>query len=75
MDLSLSCPKCNEQMQSGFIVDHAHGILRVSVWTAGAPESSFWTGLKVEDARKITTYRCTGCDYLESYAPHENILE
>jgi hypothetical protein len=36
----------------------------------GQPEESIWTGTKTRGKHqvRITTYRCTGCGYLESYA-------
>ncbi len=39
-------------------------------WQDGLPEHSLWTGLKTSGHQQlpITTYRCTKCGYLESYA-------
>ena len=58
-------------MDPGIILDYnAHGSMVQSSWVEGAPERSFWEGLKLKGHEKlaVTTYRCTGCGYLESYA-------
>ena len=57
-------------MEPGFVLDQTQGGYRPSDWVEGAPEPSFWTGLKLRghERRPVTTYRCTGCGYLESYA-------
>ena len=41
------------------------------MWIEGAPEKSFWIGIKTRGRRKlkIETWRCGRCGYLESYAP------
>lgn len=72
-----SCSKCNAEMLIGFLVDQHHMNPAVeyaeqSEWVAGAPdERSTWTGsiqLKGRDRRKVFTYCCSTCGYLESYA-------
>ena len=57
-------------MEEGFIMDATYGGVGVARWVAGQPEPSFWRGTKVRDKeqRKLTTYRCPQCGYLESYA-------
>ena len=65
------CPKCNGSMVEGFIVDQGdYGTAHVSTFQAGPPRKSFWTGLKQskEDQIAVTTLRCGGCGYLESFA-------
>ena len=71
MSTPIKCPKCGATMQEGFILDTTYGGQLVSRWVAGKPEPSFWTGTKIsdKDQHKIQSYRCTGCGYLESYAP------
>jgi hypothetical protein len=56
--------------EPGFVLDQTQGGYRPSAWVEGAPEPSFWTGLKLKGHERlpVTTYRCTGCGYLESYA-------
>lgn len=66
------CPKCNGEMEQGFILDHkdyASGF--VSQWQPGEPKKSFWRGVKASKEGpqyEITAYRCSDCGYLESYA-------
>ena len=57
-------------MESGFVLDETYGGVGQSNWTEGEPKKSIWTGIKVprEACHPITTYRCTKCGYLESYA-------
>jgi len=66
-----TCPKCSGRMEDGFTLDHTHGEKLQAAWVEGPPKHSFWTGLRAPRAiqHPITTYRCTGCGYLESYAP------
>lgn len=68
--ISIECPKCRGKMEEGFIKDQSHGAVYSSKWVEGAPEESFWTGTKTRGKLQVqvTTYRCTGCGYLESYA-------
>ena len=65
------CPKCGRSMESGFVLDLAHGAVAQSSWVEGAPVPSLWTGLKIKGHQRlpVTTFRCTKCGYLESYAP------
>jgi hypothetical protein len=57
-------------MAEGFIKDHTRNSVDTSKWVDGPPEKSFWHGLKTRGKRQIpmTTYRCSRCGYLESYA-------
>ena len=67
---SLSCPRCSESMESGYILDEGYGTRTVAKWVAGEPERSIWRGLKLRGKapHDVVTYRCKGCGYLESYA-------
>jgi len=66
---TLTCPKCQAQMQEGFIPVYAKGP-QVSHWAAGTLKPSFfWLGLGRSKMRPIVTYRCSACGYLESFAP------
>lgn len=64
------CPKCEGYMEEGFTSDATHGGVLTSKWIAGKPEKSWWTGIKTKGRKKIeiSTFRCTTCGYLESYA-------
>lgn len=66
-----SCPKCRGRMETGFVIDQGDTkYTRVSQWTQGPPEQSFWLGvnLKGRDVLPITTFRCIRCGFLEGYA-------
>ena len=64
------CPKCDGQMEEGYLLDHTHGGRMQARWIQGQPVRSFWTGLRIADVdrRLVRTYRCTKCGFLESYA-------
>ena len=66
-----ACPKCQAPMEEGYIVDSMQGGQCVSTWIEGAPEKSFWTGVRVKHRRMHHTqsWRCTACGFLETYAP------
>jgi hypothetical protein len=57
-------------MEEGFVLDNTHGARLQSEWVEGAPDPSFWTGIKLKGKEKIpiATFRCQRCGYLESYA-------
>ena len=65
------CPSCRATMDEGFMIDRGHAnAVRVGEWLEGAPEPSFWTGLKVRGKERLVavTYRCAACGLLQSYA-------
>jgi hypothetical protein len=64
------CPKCGRVMEPGFLLDMTHGGMTQTSWVQGAPEKSFWTGIRIKGRTKlpVKTFRCTHCGYLESYA-------
>jgi predicted nucleic-acid-binding Zn-ribbon protein len=70
MKAPAQCPKCAGSLELGFILDATHGGGTVARWIAGAPEKSFWTGIKLggQTQHDIQSFRCTNCGYLESYA-------
>jgi hypothetical protein len=57
-------------MEPGFVADRTHGGSLQEVWNPGVPETSFWTGLKMDKKQSIpvTTVRCPKCGALEAYA-------
>ena len=65
-----TCPKCQGRLEEGFIADAVSGGVFTSKWIEGEPERSLWSGIKTKGKRKvaISTFRCTNCGYLESYA-------
>lgn len=70
MNVMLECPKCKGRMEEGFLLDNTHGGYAASRWVKGAPEKSFWTGIKIrnKEQRAVSTFRCASCGYLELYA-------
>ncbi|MEO8881462.1 MAG: hypothetical protein ABI446_13795 [Gemmatimonadaceae bacterium] len=65
------CPKCNRVMEIGWVADVGYGMILQSSWTPGiAVRRRFIGGMKwqQQDSRPITTYRCAGCGFIESYA-------
>jgi hypothetical protein len=57
-------------MEQGFMIEATYGAVVPPEWAEGELERSFWTGvvLKGRVRRTVTTYRCTACGLLESYA-------
>ncbi len=73
-DLPLECPKCHGRMHVGYILERGHGDRRAAAaWIEGAPEKSFWQGLKTTGRQvfETRTWRCERCGLLESYARAE----
>jgi phage FluMu protein Com len=68
--LHIQCPKCKGEMEKGVIADYEHGgIPRTSEWgTEIEKVDKVLAPSIVKHARLVTTYRCTKCGYLESYA-------
>ena len=65
----LTCPKCQGTMNEGFLLTDRQGARSVSSWVEGAPQKSFWLGLKLPSKPVPTqTFRCQRCGYLENYA-------
>ena len=66
----LSCPRCAGSMEPGYILDETYGKVGSEKWVEGEPQYSIWTGLRLRGKQRlqVTTYRCRGCGYLESYA-------
>ena len=72
-DRPLECGKCGRDMEPGYLLDYTHGATAQSTWVEGPPVRSIWTwmNLKGREKLKVTTWRCTKCGYLESYARDE----
>ena len=69
-DRAPACPRCGASMEPGYILDETYGKVGSEKWVEGEPQYSIWTGLKLRGKQRlqVTTYRCRGCGYLESYA-------
>ncbi len=60
-----TCPRCDGMMETGFLLD-AHGrSVQQCLWAEG----EMWVHM-LEGKRRlpVSTYRCTDCGYLESFA-------
>jgi hypothetical protein len=73
MTQPMTCPKCSGHMESGFILDRAGGGPKWQAqWVEGPPTPSFWisgrVNVKGREPVPVTTFRCDGCGYLESFA-------
>lgn len=44
---AIACPKCNGQMNQGFVADKTHTAVEVMMWRPGSPETSFLSGAKL----------------------------
>jgi hypothetical protein len=68
----MTCPKCSGQMQSGFIIDRAGPAASLPErWVEGPPTLGFWrhgVSMQGREPLPVTTFRCDGCGYLESFA-------
>jgi predicted nucleic-acid-binding Zn-ribbon protein len=71
------CPKCGGEMKAGFLIDliNKNPVMEIAEqmeWVEGdsSQRSALTGGVKLsgKDRRKVTTYCCNGCGYLESYA-------
>ena len=65
------CPHCARRMQPGYLLERGHhNHLGGTQWVEGAPERSFWSGLRVKNrlVLPVVTYRCERCGYLASFA-------
>jgi len=70
----LVCPKCNNAMEPGFVVDHTQRDYADESaepeWAEGTVQIS-WIGhvkMKGKERHPVQTFRCVRCGYLESYA-------
>ena len=69
-----ACPRCRGPMEPGYILDRTHHhSAKTQKWVEGAPDQSFWWGLKTQghETHPVHTFRCERCGYLESYANAE----
>lgn len=65
------CLRCRSTMERGFVIDQGpHPQSGKREWIEGAPQPSFWSGVKTKGKRvfPVLTFRCTRCGALESYA-------
>jgi hypothetical protein len=64
---SLICPKCKGSMERGVSLDYwSESFSMQSEWALQVPTGHLFKALP--KGTRVTTYRCTECGYLESYA-------
>lgn len=64
------CPKCGGVMEKGTLVDYyGPAAANRQVWTKSM-KNRFFRGI---EARKVDTFVCTQCGYLESYLETQNV--
>ena len=62
----MKCLKCEGEMEKGVMADYAGDVGERNEdpeWGSGTN----WLGM-LKEKKKVVTYRCTKCGYLESYA-------
>ena len=75
-DNKQSCPKCNNDMLPGGVLNRFNKSLfqaawgYVAKWIEGAVEldKAGYINVNSKDVYMVITYRCVHCGYLESYA-------
>jgi hypothetical protein len=57
-------------MAEGFLLDRGESSRGVTQWIEGAPERSFWTGVKLKGRRSlpVSAWRCPRCGLLRFHA-------
>jgi len=69
---SLKCPKCQGDMEEGYILDVQDMInngQNSAAWVQGTLQRGFIQGIKVKLKRDMVADRCPNCGYVELYAP------
>jgi hypothetical protein len=61
----MNCSRCHSRMEDGFIPDTD---LAPGYWVAGRPPSVWKRFMGYKNKIPITTYRCTKCGHLTSFA-------
>jgi Domain of unknown function (DUF6487) len=64
------CPKCNGDMQPGFIPDFGYGSILPSSWMEGEAAKNWMGNVKIKGKPRLPTSadRCVKCGFLELYA-------
>jgi predicted nucleic-acid-binding Zn-ribbon protein len=60
------CPKCGSGMETGELLDKDYDVEHPQYW---ANEDSIVPGSDIKEKKRIISYRCIRCGYLENYAP------
>jgi len=69
-DAILKCPKCQNEMENGFLPDNQgyNSVVQVGDWALGPPRKQFGGNIVSDVHRPITAFRCKNCGYIELYA-------
>jgi hypothetical protein len=72
LDKKVICPKCNTQMERGFVPDQAHGnFTHLGYWHKGIPQKRMiLPGITYSNNGRIPigAFRCPKCGFVELYA-------
>ncbi|QDT42741.1 hypothetical protein Pan241w_28300 [Gimesia alba] len=73
----MNCPKCNAEMEKGYLLDSSYGGARKAAWVKGDelptikitafPPAVEITGEQYE----LAVYRCPSCGLVETYATEQ----
>jgi hypothetical protein len=76
MNNKLICPKCKSKMEPGFRVDVLYGGYARESWLREQDAvKSIWFNItpgSVKTSKRVVTYGCQKCGYLESYIDKNN---
>ncbi len=67
---SIKCPKCDGQMEAGFVLDRQWGQRGKPLLWIEAAQLALTTSADPNDAGQLVldAYRCLGCGFVELYA-------
>jgi hypothetical protein len=69
--MAKTCPKCDIQLQEGFLLSRTRKERIAADWVDGKPVRSFWRGLNLSGRTRlpVASWRCPRCGFLELHAP------
>jgi Domain of unknown function (DUF6487) len=63
------CLRCNGEMEGGFVLDYGLDRKNPATWVEGSPEAGLLgTTTRGKRQRRISTFRCRQCGWLDSFA-------
>ncbi len=66
MEITTKCSECGGLLEQGFVPDSTYGGALNPKWVTKVKGWGVFT--KFENYKYVTTYRCTSCGLLKSYA-------
>lgn len=70
--MDVKCGKCGGPMEVGFVPDRNYSGTEFLTWFPGVPAAGT-AEAKVDGKRyALMSYRCTGCGFVEFYAPKQS---